>query len=175
MFFQSFITSRPICGHLKELCKVTSVLGRYRHISSIPPHRLALIESSKISSTLFRLPPNSTRCENQNYRFFSKQSESKTDAGKKGSSKMKLLIMGFGLGALVGLGYMYKNIRHKVMPIANIDSENLLLFSEPPPIDFIAKRVILCELFYGNNNMQLYITLCNILQHYIPNIIGTRQ
>ena len=69
---------------------------------------------------------------------------------------MKLLIMGFGLGALVGLGYMYKNIRHKVMPIANIDSENLLLFSEPPPIDFIAKRVILCELFYGNNNMQNY-------------------
>nr|CAG4640143.1 EOG090X08KD [Daphnia pulex] len=64
------------------------------------------------------------------------------DNGRKGSSKIKLLMTGFGFGAVIGLSYWYnKNVRNKMVPIANVDSENKLLFLEPPPVDFIAKKV----------------------------------
>ncbi len=51
-------------------------------------------------------------------------------------------MIGFGFGAVIGLSYWYnKNVRNKMVPIANVDSENKLLFLEPPPVDFIAKKV----------------------------------
>nr|CAG4637130.1 EOG090X08KD [Ceriodaphnia reticulata] len=50
--------------------------------------------------------------------------------------------------------YWEKRIQQKVVPIANIDSENTLLFSELPPIDSIAKKVL------GNNDViKLELTL----------------
>ena len=52
--------------------------------------------------------------------------------------------MGFGFGAVIGVAYFYsKNFRNKIVPMANIDSENKLLFPEPPPVEFIAKKVYL--------------------------------
>jgi len=53
-----------------------------------------------------------------------------------------MAVVGFGVGALAGLGYMYRKMNTKVMPIANIDGKgNSFLFSEPPPVDVIARRV----------------------------------
>lgn len=65
------------------------------------------------------------------------------DEKKKSKGKIFLAVVGFGVGALAGLGYMYRKMNHKVMPIANLDGNgNAFLFSEPPPIDLIARRVI---------------------------------
>ena len=62
---------------------------------------------------------------------------------KRSKGKIFLALVGFGVGALAGLGYMYRKMNTKVMPIANLDGNgNSFLFSEPPPIDLIAKRVI---------------------------------
>ena len=68
-------------------------------------------------------------------------SESKPTTEKKGSSKLRLLGISFGIGALLGLGYVYSNKTRKLIPVANVDSDNDLLFAEPPPIELIAKKV----------------------------------
>ena len=141
---------RPIHGHLKKLSKMSN-LGRYRHLSFIPLNRLAFLnaENDKRNSLLLSTPytQNNAGCANKFRRSFSvqnSQSESKSDNGRKGSSKTKLLIMGFGFGAVIGVAYFYsKNFRNKIVPMANIDSENKLLFPEPPPVEFIAKKVYL--------------------------------
>nr|CAG4647171.1 EOG090X08KD [Megafenestra aurita] len=80
-----------------------------------------------------------------NPRFITQQTpqpNTKQAGAKNQSSKVKLLIIGFGLGALVGLGYVYRKMNLKTIPIANVDSENDLLLLEAPPIDFIAKKVL---------------------------------
>nr|CAG4651097.1 EOG090X08KD [Simocephalus serrulatus] len=43
---------------------------------------------------------------------------------------------------LVGLAYIYKSLKQKVIPLANLDSDNSPLFLEPPPIDLVAKKVV---------------------------------
>lgn len=74
---------------------------------------------------------------------------------KRSKGKIFLALVGFGVGALAGLGYMYRKMNTKVMPIANLDGNgNSFLFSEPPPIDLIAKRVV-----NPNDKSGLQITL----------------
>jgi hypothetical protein len=105
------------------------------------------LENSKRNSPLLSISytQNNVGYANKFRRSYSQQnsqSESKSDNGRKGSSKIKLLMIGFGFGAVIGLSYWYnKNVRNKMIPIANVDSENKLLFLEPPPVDFIAKKV----------------------------------
>lgn len=72
---------------------------------------------------------------------------------KKGGSKLKILLIGFGLGASVGLGYTYRKLNQKVMPIANEGSGNDLLYSEAPPVKLITKKVI--KLRQNNNFISL--------------------
>lgn len=140
------IVSRPLRGYPEELLEFSN-LSRYRHLSSIPLHRLALLENSKRRPLLLSVSHtfNNPGYADKLRRSFAQhnfQSDANTDSAKKGSNKVKLLMVGFGLGALIGLGYVYnKNMRHKSVPIANLDSGNSLWFSEPPPIDFIAKKV----------------------------------
>ena len=62
---------------------------------------------------------------------------------KKGSSKFKVLLLGFGLGALAGLWYAYKKMNQKVLPIANVGLGNNMLYSEAPPVKLVTKKVFL--------------------------------
>ncbi|XP_032790402.2 prostaglandin E synthase 2 [Daphnia magna] len=141
------IVSRPLRGYPEELLEFSN-LSRYRHLSSIPLHRLALLENSKRRPLLLSVSHtfNNPGYADKLRRSFSQhnfQSDTNADSAKKGSNKVKLLMVGFGLGAVIGLGYVYnKNMRQKSVPIANLDSGNSLWFSEPPPIDFIAKKVV---------------------------------
>jgi len=64
-----------------------------------------------------------------------------TSGQKKGSSKFKVLLLGFGLGGLAGLWYAYKKINQKVLPIANVGSGNNMLYSEAPPVKLVTKKV----------------------------------
>ncbi len=149
MFFSSCINNialRPMHGYFEKLSKF-SKFGSYRSLSSNPLNRLVFLENLKRNSPLLSIPYTQINAgyANKFKRLYSQQnsqSESKSDNGRKGSSKIKLLMIGFGFGAVIGLSYWYnKNVRNKMVPIANLDSENKLLFSEPPPVDFIAKKV----------------------------------
>lgn len=146
MFFPISTVSRPLRCHLEELCKLNNI-SRYRRLSSIPLHSFALLGNSKRSSLILStaFAYNNPVYANKFQRSFAQQNLSSvplTDSAKKGSSKVKLLTVGFGLGAVIGFGYFYnKNFRHKSGPIANLDSDDKLFLSESPPIDFIAKKV----------------------------------
>ena len=69
--------------------------------------------------------------------------------GKQGKKRSKMwmtsLLVGLGLGGLVGFGYVWREKNKKIMPIANIDTGNDLLYSQPPPVDVIAKEVKSCD------------------------------
>jgi hypothetical protein len=78
--------------------------------------------------------------------IFSPYSSDATSGQKKGNSKLRVLLIGFGLGAFVGLGYAYKKMNQKVMPIANLGSGNNMLYSEAPPVKLVTKKV----LFYSH-------------------------
>jgi len=67
---------------------------------------------------------------------------------------MTSLLVGLGLGGLVGFGYVWREKNKKIMPIANIDTGNDLLYSQPPPIDVIAK-----EFYNSADNSGLKLTL----------------
>nr|CAG4634877.1 EOG090X08KD [Alona affinis] len=69
-------------------------------------------------------------------------------------SKLKLLAVAFSVGSLFGLGYLYKKMNYKPMPIANIDSGNDLLFSKLPPKERIAKSFV-----NENDTSNLQLTL----------------
>lgn len=144
MIITSFVIFRPVQCHLKELCKASS-LGRYRCFSSIPVYRPPLILPSETSFHSSLPRPSHLRWEKHSRRLFSQnvsQSNPKSDhSGKKTPSKIKLLVLGFGFGALVGLAYIYQSFKKKIVPLVNLESDNNPLFLEPPPIDLIAKKV----------------------------------
>lgn len=107
-------------------------------------HTLGLLRNStvllnSISSSLRQ--PHLVKHPNKAI-FKNYASEAKNEK-KKSKGKIFLALVGFGVGALAGLGYVYRKMNHKVMPIANMDgNESIFLFSEPPPVDLIAKRVV---------------------------------
>jgi len=102
-------------------------------------HTLGSTRSAVPLNSLTCLRPlDSSKVLAQSYSSKTKQDEKKTSKGK-----IFLAVVGFGVGALAGLGYVFRKMNHKVMPIANIDGNgNAFLFSEPPPIDMIARRVV---------------------------------
>jgi hypothetical protein len=126
------------------------------------------LENSKRNSPLLSISytQNNVGYANKFRRSYSQQnsqSESKSDNGRKGSSKIKLLMIGFGFGAVIGLSYWYnKNVRNKMIPIANVDSENKLLFLEPPPVDFIAKKVFEKKCYIISDCFVFFFFFCKI-------------
>lgn len=151
----------------KRVCK-SSLNGRYKRFSSITTHPSSVALSCQSNRMLSPLSFSSILergCLNP--RFITQQTpqpNTKQAGAKNQSSKVKLLIIGFGLGALVGLGYVYRKMNLKTIPIANVDSENDLLLLEAPPIDFIAKKVTCLESLKGSVfqeiNVCCYIPRC---------------
>lgn len=84
------------------------------------------------------------------------QSDPVNPSGKKGSSKIRLLAIGFGIGAVVGLAYIYKSLKQKVVPLANLESDKIPLLLEPPPIDLIAKKVKLLDSKFVDRFIEIY-------------------
>lgn len=61
--------------------------------------------------------------------------------GRKRGAMFKLAASSFGIGVLVTLGYYYRKLNTKYLPIANLDSGNDLLFAEAPPAGLVTKKV----------------------------------
>lgn len=135
----SLVTSRSLQVQFKECFKFNS-LRRYHQPSFVLLNQFSVQSKCCISECFTTSEYTHFPC-----RQFSQQNQFKTSStggrGGKGYRKMKLLAIGFGLGAIVGLGYMYKSFQYKQNPVKNISSKNDFLLLEPPPIEFIAKKV----------------------------------
>nr|CAG4638545.1 EOG090X08KD [Cyclestheria hislopi] len=61
---------------------------------------------------------------------------------KKKPRTMALLAIGLSVGGLIGLAYAFRESQQKKLPVANFESGNDNLYSEAPPKDLVARRVV---------------------------------
>ena len=110
---------------------------------SLPVNRLSsqLFHSRSINRYQPSISINQPARHRSRALFSSRATESEEQKSKPGSSKMLMLVAAFGVGALVSFAYYYREKTRRVMPIANVDTGNRLLYSEPPPVETIAKQV----------------------------------
>ena len=139
------INLRPTSCNLTSWRRSSKLLSSYFSTVEQGPryHTLGSIRSTVPLNSLSLRPVVSSKALSKNY------SSKPKDEKKKSKGKIFMAVVGFGVGALAGLGYMYRKMNTKVMPIANIDGKgNSFLFSEPPPVDVIARRVMYwCSLY----------------------------
>ncbi len=145
---------RPFHGCWKEAKYFVSTTPQCQY--HCPPRTIVtLCESSFPSSFSKRIVPFSLRSFSSQVKPLIENGKSK----KKSGGKMILLVAAFGVGAVASLGYYYRKLTKKHLPIANVDTGgNKFLFSEAPPIDRVAKRVNL--LWYFTQVLFIWLIIC---------------